>query len=334
MMAGESAPDGEKTSKARKGSSQGSSRFGARPPDVLELSRIEDRVSFAYFEHCRVSCDENAIEILDAEGIIRLPAASIGLLILGPGSTMTHKAMMTIGDHGVSVVWVGERCVRMYSFCSPLTHSSALLQLQAKLVSNERSRLSVARKMYGMRFPGEDVSKLTMQQLRGREGARIRRVYKELAESEGVAWDGRFYDPNDFDTSTPINKALSSANSCLYGVSHAVICALGLSAGLGFVHTGHERSFVYDIADLYKAELSIPIAFKCAAVPSDDIGSDVRHAMRDAMYDLSIIKRMVKDIKSLLIETYAEDGPDTSVGLWDNKEGVVPSGRQYAEPEG
>lgn len=330
-MGGKPGPAGEKVPKGRKSPSRDISRLGARPPDILELSRIEDRISFAYFEHCKVSCDENAIEILDAEGIIRLPAASIGLLILGPGSTMTHKAMMTIGDHGVSVIWVGERCVRMYSFCSPLTHSSALLQLQARLVSNERSRLSVARRMYGMRFPDEDVSKCTMQQLRGREGTRIRRVYKSLSKSTGVPWDGRVYDPNDFDTGTTINKALSSANSCLYGVSHAVICALGLSAGLGFVHTGHERSFVYDVADLYKAELSIPIAFKCAALPSDDIGSDVRHAMRDAMYDLGIIKRMAKDIKSLLIDADDADDPSTSVGLWDGKEGVVPSGRQYSE---
>lgn len=316
---------------------------GAKPsevaPELADLVRAQDRISFLYFERCVVSQVDNSITITDDAGTIRVPASSLGVLMLGPGSSISHKAIATIGENGATVVWVGERGVRMYAFGRPLTHSSALLMRQARLVSNTRSRLSVARAMYQMRFPGEEVSGLTMQQLRGREGARIRRVYAEQSERTGVRWGKREYDPSNYEEGSDINKALSAAHVCLYGVAHAVIVSLGCSPGLGFVHTGHERSFVYDIADLYKAELSIPVAFETAAQGAEDIGAQTRRNMRDALYDLSILDRMVADIKSLLSDGEAYQAVDDEnidhVGLWDEKLGEVAAGKQYlsAEPE-
>lgn len=285
------------------------------------------------FEHCTIGRDDNAITVTDVTGVIHVPAAALSVLMLGPGARVTHQAMTVIGENGATVIWVGERGVRMYAFGKPLTHSSALLQKQAELVSNTRKRLSVARMMYQMRFPGEDVSGLTMQQLRGREGARIRRVYRECSERTGVEWDKRTYDHDDFDAGSEINKALSAANTCLYGLAHAAIVALGCSPGLGFVHVGHERSFVYDIADLYKAELSIPVAFETVAAKPEDIGSAVRHNIRDAIYDLSLMKRMTKDIRYLLGTSELEDDVFESdhVGLWDDKQGEVSAGKSYSD---
>lgn len=303
----------------------------ALPIDLTELVRALDRISFLYYERCVVNQADNAITITDETGTIRVPAASLGVLMLGPGTTVSHRAMVTIGECGATVIWVGERGVRMYAFGRPLTHSSALLQRQARLVSNSRTRLAVARSMYQMRFPGEDTSGLTMQQLRGREGARIRRTYREQSERTGVTWNRREYNPDDFDDASEINKALSASHACLYGVAHAVIVALGCSPGLGFVHVGHERSFVYDIADLYKAEISIPVAFETAAQEPGDIGSATRHAMRDALYDMSLLDRMTSDIKGLLgIESDAAEDAN-SVALWDEKLGEVPAGRQYTD---
>lgn len=303
------------------------------PPDVIELARVEDRISFAYFEHCMVSQEDNAITVANAEGVVRLPSASLAVLMLGPGSTVTHKAMATIAESGATVVWVGENGVRMYASARPLTHSSALLQKQAKLVSNVRTRLAVARQMYQMRFPGEDVSRLTMQQLRGREGARIRSVYRKLSAETGVAWDKRTYDHDDYEASSEINKALSAAHTCLYGLVHAVIVAIGCSPGLGFVHTGHERSFVYDIADLYKAEISIPVAFEITSLDPEDIGSAVRHEMRDRFYDLSLLSRIAKDIK-LLLQMEPDEISDTeSLSLWDDRVGRVAYGKAYGLDE-
>lgn len=302
------------------------------PPVLADLVRADERISFLYFERCIVNQAENAITITDDEGTIRIPVATLGVLMLGPGTTISHKAMASIGENGASVVWVGERGVRMYASGRPLTHSSRLLIRQAKLVSNTRTRLAVARRMYQMRFPEEDVSSLTMQQLRGREGARIRRVYRHWSKETGVDWKRREFDPEDYDAGSEINKALSVAHFCLYGVAHAVIVALGCSPGLGFVHAGHERSFVYDVADLYKAELSIPVAFETAAACPDDVGSATRKNMRDALYDLSIMKRMVADITGLLsIDGFVDDDPADELMLWDEKNGEVAAGRQYSD---
>ncbi|EFA23037.1 type I-E CRISPR-associated endonuclease Cas1e [Bifidobacterium gallicum] len=303
---------------------------GTPKPELGELVRCEDRLTFLYFEHCVVNRDNNAITVTDDRGVRHIPAAALSVLMLGPGTSVTHQAMMVIGDNGATVIWVGERGVRTYCSGKPLTHSSNLLQKQAQLVTNMRKRLSVARAMYAMRFPHEDVSNLTMQQLRGREGARVRRVYRHWSKQTGVRWERRDYRPEDFADSDRINQALSAANICLYGIAHAVIVALGCSPGLGFVHTGHELSFVYDMADLYKAELSIPVAFKTAATEVDDIGGAVRRAMRDAMYDLSIMPRMVKDIHHLFDAADAEN-EGNNLYLWDGKEGTVEAGRSYGD---
>ncbi len=307
--------------------------MGTPPPDISDLVRVEDRLSFLYFERCRVNREDNAITVVDDEGTVYVPAATLSVLMLGPGSTITHRAMETIGENGATVIWVGERGVRMYAFGKPLTHSAVLLQSQAALVSNNKTRLAVARKMYQMRFPNEDVSRLTMQQLRGREGARIRRVYRHWSKETGIEWDKRTYNPSNYEDGSEINKALSAAHTCLYGIAHAAIVALGCSPGLGFVHTGHERSFVYDVADLYKADTSIPVAFQVAAAKPDDIGSAVRRSMRDAMYDLSILSGITKDVKALLEQgnVLASEEAEDHVGLWDEHKGEVPAGRSYAD---
>ncbi|MFD1420114.1 type I-E CRISPR-associated endonuclease Cas1e [Lactiplantibacillus songbeiensis] len=309
-----------------------SRKIGAKKPERYELGRVRDRVTFLYLEHAKLNRQDSAIQVTDQRGIVYVPAAIISVLMLGPGVDVTHRAMELIGESGLGVVWVGEQGVRQYAYGRSLNHSSALLEAQASLVSNRRSRVMVARRMYQMRFPNDDVSQLTMQALRGKEGARVRRVYLEQSEKTGVPWSRREYNPDDFDAGTPINKALTAAHQALYGLSYSVISALGASAGLGFVHTGHDLSFVYDFADLYKAEFSIPVAFEIASVYSDDpdIGSRTRLAMRDAFKDGKLLVRMVRDLKSLLGMPDEDSDVDT-VSLWDDRLGLQKFGVQYQE---
>ena len=306
---------------------------GMIKPELQALPQIRGRMTFIYLEHCKLNRVDSAITVADDKGIIHIPAASISVLLLGPGTSVTHRAMELIGDAGVSIVWVGEHGVRFYASGRPLTHRSKLLMRQAELVSNQRLHLGVVRKMYEMRFPGEDVSKLTMQQLRGREGSRIRAVYRRASKEWDVPWNGREYDPDDFGGGDPVNQALSAGHACLYGLAHAVIEALGCSPGLGFVHVGHDRSFVYDIADLYKAELTIPIAFQVAADMPDDLPSVVRRKVRDAMVSAHLLERMVKDIRYLLLGDNEGDNEDSKapVYLWDNVSGTVPYGKSYSD---
>lgn len=306
--------------------------IGMIRPDLQALPQIRERMTFIYLEHARLSREDGAITATDDRGTVYIPAASISVLLLGPGTSVSHRAMELIGDAGVSVVWVGEHGVRYYASGRPMTHSSRLLMRQAELFSNQRKHLEVARKMYEMRFPGEDVSKLSMQQLRGREGSRIRKVYRDSAKNWQIPWAGREFDPENYAEGSEINQALSAAHACLYGLTHAVICALGCSPGLGFVHVGHERSFVYDVADLYKAEVTIPIAFQTAASYDGEIGAATRRNVREAFARTHLLERIVKDIRYLLEDPSEtdEDRKDV-VYLWDNGMGELPSGVSYRD---
>ena len=188
-----------------------------------ELPKISDRVTFIYVEHAKVNRNNGAITVVDGKGVVKIPVAIIGALLLGPGTDISHRAVELIGEMGTSVIWVGERGVRNYAHGRALSHSTKLLEKQAKLVSNTRTRLKVARKMYQMRFPGEDISKLTMQQLRGREGTRIRKVYRENAKKYKIEWTKREYDTDNFENGSVVNQALSCANIALYGLVHSKI---------------------------------------------------------------------------------------------------------------
>ncbi len=301
-------------------------------PEIQALPQIADRMTFIYLEHCKLNRQDGAITVADDKGVTNIPSGMISVLLLGPGTDISHRAMELIGDAGISICWVGEKGVRYYAGGRPLTHSSRLLLRQAELVVNQRKHLDVVRKMYMMRFPDEDVSKLTLQQLRGREGSRIRRVYRNASKEWGVPWNGREYDPDDFTASDRVNQALSAAHSCLYGLAHAVICTMGCSPALGFVHVGHECSFVYDIADLYKADITIPIAFEIAARDTEDLPRAVRHRVRDEMTAQHLLEKMVRDIKALLAPDEPA-GEEKIMYLWDNKQNTVDFGKQYRQGE-
>lgn len=311
-------------------------KAGIRKAELQALPRVQDRMTFLYLERCRINRSDGAITVRDEEGVVHIPAAAISVLLLGPGSEITHRAMELIGDTGVSVIWVGEHGVRFYAGGSALTNHSTYLVRQADLVSNSKKHLQVARMMYQLRFPDEDISSLTMQQLRGREGSRIRRVYREQSKKYNIKWSGRDYDPDNYDSSDPVNKSLSAGNACLYGLAHAVICALGCSPGLGFVHVGHELSFVYDIADLYKAETTIPLAFEIASEDPKDIGGVTRRRLRDKFKEGKILERMVHDIKFLLCaDDWKEEDYKSSLYLWDNCREEIEHGHLYGNsPEG
>lgn len=303
---------------------------GMERPALQALPQIEDRLTFLYLEHCQINREDSAILIRDDRGTTRVPAAAITVLLLGPGTTVTHRAVELIGDAGVGIVWVGEHGVRFYASGRPLTHRAHLLMKQAKLVSNQRTHLAVVRKMYQLRFPNEDVSGLTTQQLRGREGSRVRKTYRAAAEKWKIPWNGREFDPDNFSSGDPVNQALSAGHACLYGLAHAVIVALGCAPGLGFIHVGHERSFVNDIADLYKAEITIPIAFEMAAQTLGDLSGAVRHRVRDEMASTHLLERMVKDIRFLLSDDeWADEGTTDVTYLWDAQKGAVANGRNY-----
>lgn len=143
-------------------------------------------MTFLYLEHCVVHREDGALTAKDERGIIHVPAASLLTVLLGPGTSISHQAMSLLGECGTTAIWVGENSVRYYAHGRSLASSTRLLLEQASRVSSPQKRLRVARQMYCMRFKNEDVSGLTMQQLRGREGARIRAVYRDNSKRTGI----------------------------------------------------------------------------------------------------------------------------------------------------
>ncbi|MCK8679403.1 type I-E CRISPR-associated endonuclease Cas1e [Streptomyces lichenis] len=274
-----------------------------------QLTRTGDRLSFIYLERCTVHRDDNAITAQDAEGTTHIPSATIGTLLLGPGTRITHQAMTVLGETGAAVCWVGEQGVRYYAGGRALTRSSALMEAQARQWANPRSRLAVAREMYRLRFPDEDPSGLTRQELLGREGRRMKACYRAESARTGVPWRGRRYVPGDFSAGDPVNQTITAAAQCMYGIAQAVVASLGCSPALGFVHSGHELSFVMDIADLYKTGIGIPVAFDVAAEGEEDAGPRTRRALRDRINETALLNRCVDDIKRLLLP---EAPPDSS----------------------
>lgn len=274
----------------------------SRVKDLHLLPKFRDSLSFLYVEHVRVDKHENAIALHDAAGMTPVPAASLAVLMLGPGSKITHSAVSVLADNNCLVIWCGEENVRFYACGMGGTRSSQRLIYQARIASNEETRLQVVRRMYCMRFV-EDISEdLNIEQLRGMEGSRVRTAYAKASAETGVPWSGRNYDRSSWNAGDPVNRALSAGNSCLYGLCHAAILSAGYSPALGFIHTGKQLSFVYDIADLYKVDLTIPLAFKIAADPPAELERAVRLACRDAFRESRLVEKIIPDIRLALGE--------------------------------
>jgi CRISPR-associated protein Cas1 len=271
-----------------------------RIKDLHELPKFRDGLSYIYLEHCRIDQDEKSISCRDEEGIIRLPCAALSLIMLGPGTSITHEAIKTIADNGCLLVWCGEEGVRFYAQGLGETRSSSRLLLQAELCSDPMKRLEVVKRMYQLRFPGEMTDKLSIEELRGMEGVRVRGAYYNGGKKFGVEWTGRSYKRDDWHDADPVNRALSAANSCLYGICHSAIVSAGYSPGLGFIHTGKQLSFVYDIADLYKVDISIPLAFDVVSQHPVNPEKDVRIRMRDVFKEKGILSKIVDDIGKVL----------------------------------
>lgn len=297
--------------------------------NLRELPKFRDGTSYLYLEHTRLEQDGRGVRAYHPEGMVTLPAASLGVLLLGPGCSVSHEAVKALSDTGCSLLWVGEGGVRLYASGLGESRSALRLQRQARLWADPDTRLRVVRQMYTMRFPQGLPGGLTLQQIRGHEGARVRDAYARYSAAHGVKWDQRQYKQQDWDRATPVNKALSAGNACLYGLAHAAILATGYSPALGFVHTGKMLSFVYDVADLYKMEVVLPIAFRESATPGDDLERRVRTGLRDHMTNLRLLERMAADLHHLLGGD-DHDPESTAPGdLWD-PEGDVRGGINHA----
>lgn len=290
---------------------------------ITALARVEDRISALYVEHCVVEREGGALQFRTEDETESVPAATLSTLLLGPGTRITHAAVSLAAENGCSMLWTGENMTRFYAGATPLSTSTRLLVQQARLAVSSRKTVKVARRMFSKRFPDVDVSNTSMRDLLSMEGRRVKKAYVAEAKRTGVPWSGRQQQGPNRD---PVNLALSAAGVTMYGIVQSIIISLGCSPALGFIHRNNQRAFVFDIADLYRTEMLLPLSFDLAAQHVPDIGGAVRKTLRNRMVETMFMKRCTNDILEILNIDNEEEQPDEPMTLWAGASGEVLSG--------
>lgn len=282
---------------------------------------IKDRSSIVFLEYGQVDVIDGAFVLVDDNGIrVQIPVGGLACLMLEPGIRITHAAVTLAARVGCLLVWVGEAGVRVYAAGQPGGARADRLLYQAAAALDETARLKVVRAMYAMRFGEEAPARRSVDQLRGIEGARVRELYRALAMVHGVPWEGRRYDPSAWDKADVINRCLSAGTSCLYGLCEAAILAAGYAPAIGFLHRGKPLSFVYDIADLFKFETVVPVAFTIAARIERGQGREipverqVRIACRNAFRSTNLLERIIPSIAELFMTSGIRPPADAPEG--------------------
>lgn len=266
------------------------------------LSPVKDRWTPIYLEHGRLEVDDSSVKWIGAEKtVLRIPIATVSALLLGPGTSVTHAAMKACADCNTPVCWVGSEGLRFYSFGATPTFNNNRARHQAAIHAIKSKREIVARRMFVMRFGTEiDVENHTIETLRGMEGKRIKALYAEMGSKYGVTWKGRNYNPTNWELADNINKAISAANAALYALTTAAVYSLGYIPQLGFIHTSGTLPFVFDIADIYKPQTSLPAAFESLSLNSKADEKQVITCLKNFIEETHLLRKIPDDIEQLL----------------------------------
>ena len=285
------------------------------PP--LKPIPIKDRLSILFVEKGQIDVLDGAFVVVDVTGVrTHIPVGGVACLMLEPGTRVSHAAAALAARVGTLLVWVGEAGVRLYASGQPGGARSDRLLYQAQLALDETLRLKVVRKMYELRFNEKPPERRSVDQLRGIEGARVKQMYKLMAQQYRVDWNARNYDIDQWDAADVPNRCLSAATACLYGVTEAAVLAAGYAPAVGFIHTGKPLSFVYDIADLFKFETVVPVAFKVAATKPRELEREVRLKCRDVFRQSRLLERIIPTIEEVLAagDIQPPEPPEDTVG--------------------
>jgi len=281
----------------------------------MPVTSLKHRISTITVERGTVEVDGSSLVVADVNGVrSKIPVGSLAVLMLEPGATITHAAIKLCAEARTLVLWTGEAGVRLYAAGSEGSAHSYNLLRQAQLALDPKKRLVVARAMYNFRFSDPAPTKRSIEQLRGMEGARVREIYRDLSKKYGVPWSGRSYDMNQWAASDDINKAISAANSCLYGLCHAAILIGGLSAAIGFIHTGYALAFVHDMADLWKMETCVEAAFRVVAAGEKDPARFVRLHLRDLFRETRMLETIIPTMFTMLQAGLAPENMPGEIG--------------------
>ena len=236
-------------------------------------------------------------------GEYAIPYQRISMILLGPGTTVTHDVLRILARHGTLLAAVGQGGVKYYTAPPMGTGRSRVARLHATLWADIDTRIRVARRMYGYRFqsafPHDDITVL-----RGMEGARLKETYKIIARQYGVEWKGRRYDRNNPLSADLPNQAINHAATFMEAAADIAIAAVGALPPLGFIHEDASIAFTLDIADMWRDRITLPLAFSVAAqvgqVPGGMLEKQIRYEAARWFKEHEVIPKMIDRIKELL----------------------------------
>ena len=271
------------------------------------LPQVKDKYPFIYLERGRLEIDDSSIKWIDAtNNVVPLPVATLNALLLGPGTTITHDAVRTAAAANCAVCWVGEDSLLFYAAGFFPTADTRNLKHQIELSADPKRSVEVARRMYARRFPDTDLKDKTLQEMMGMEGNRVRALYQAKAEQYQVGWKGRSFTPGKFEMSDVTNQIITSTNAALYGILCSGVHSMGYSPQVGFIHSGSPLPFVYDLADLYKADLCIDLAFWLTRELAGRYDKHkVAAAFRRRVIEMDLLARLGDDIATMLGGSHA-----------------------------
>ena len=271
------------------------------------LPQVKDKYPFIYLERGRLEIDDSSIKWIDStNNVVPLPVATLNALLLGPGTTITHDAVRTAAAANCAVCWVGEDSLLFYAAGFLPTADTRNLKRQIELSAEPKKAIEVARRMFTRRFPDADLKDKTLQEMMGMEGHRVRGLYQAKAEQYQVGWKGRSFTPGKFETSDLTNQILTSTNAALYGILCSGVHSMGYSPHIGFIHSGSPLPFVYDLADLYKEQLCIDLAFHLTRELAGRYDKHkVAAAFRQRVIDMGLLEKLGDDIAAMLGGSHA-----------------------------
>ena len=232
-----------------------------------------------------------------------IPFQTLSMILLGPGSTVSHDALRLMARHGTALVAVGEDGVRCYTAPPLMPDTSEIARKQMRAWADaEGSRITIARKMYALRL-GEVLPHQSIEALRGIEGARMRRTYQTLAQRYGINWRGRRYDRTDPLWADIPNQAINHASVAVTSAAVIAVTAIGAIPQLGFIHEHSGEAFALDVADIFRDTVLLPAAFQSAKAVMDNPELDIeRHTRRttgELLRTERVISKMIDRIKAI-----------------------------------
>lgn len=284
----------------------------------LEQARVphKSRHGLVWLERGSISIEDGCL-FFRTSGFGDVPAGEYGIphqglstLLMGPGTTISQDALRILALHGAAVLAVGSGGVRIYSAPPLVPDESLVARRQAMLWADADRRTFVARKMFAIRF-GEVFPHRSLDVLRGIEGGRIKKVYEIQAARHKVPWNGRRFDrarPEDADL---VNQAINHAATALYALSAIAVYSVGAIPQLGFIQEASGDAFCLDVADLYRATVTVPSAFQCARFvmdnPEASLERHVRREINKVSARMGLVDEMIDRIKELLDDDGGRD---------------------------